>query len=92
MSSDTPSERVEQARDALGQLAWDSDCRADLNPVMDELIAAVRAEERAKVREMVEGMRKDSRPARYLEAVAQQQGEQAAFEAVLALLSDETPE
>jgi hypothetical protein len=74
--SDTPSERVEQARDALGQLAWDSDCRADLNPVMDELVAAVRAERDAEIRGQIEALRNG----------------EVTFAAVLSLLTDKEGE
>jgi hypothetical protein len=54
--TDTPSERVEQATRALWFEADFADSRDTLQGAMDELIAAVRAEERARVREMVEGV------------------------------------
>jgi hypothetical protein len=47
--TDTPSERVEQATRALWFEADFADSRDTLQGAMDELIAAVRAEERARV-------------------------------------------
>jgi hypothetical protein len=74
--TDTPSERVEQATRALWFEADFADSRDTLQGAMDELIAAVRAEERALLVGQIEALRNG----------------EVTFAQVLALLSDETPE
>ena len=80
---------VQEAREALEHSRYKAN-RFPFNRDLDALIAAVRAERDAEIRGMVEGMRKASedKKAYHDAAYMQQQCEQAAFDAVLALLSD----